>query len=230
MYRLVEDYSERLLSHGDLFCTSVCDIGGTYDIIASLRGTETLLYDLYDYPDEIKAFRDVIAPLWMTYFKEQTARLIERQGGMCSWMPIWSDKPYFPLQCDFSAMLSPDMFEEFVLPDLIWQTQNMPRSIYHLDGIGEIRHLDHLLSIPDLCAIQWVSGEGNPPMTDPCWFDMLRKIQAAGKGIVMIGAPLNDLEKLFENVSQTGLFISTSVRDEKEADEVTAMAKRLCRT
>ena len=33
-------------------------------------------------------------------------------------MPIYSEKPYYPLQCDFSAMISPDMFEEFVLPEL----------------------------------------------------------------------------------------------------------------
>ena len=31
----------------------VNDIGGILDIVASLRGTQNLLYDLYDYPEEL---------------------------------------------------------------------------------------------------------------------------------------------------------------------------------
>ena len=229
MYRLVEDYSERLLSHGDLFYTSVCDIGGTFDIIASLRGTENLLYDLYDYPDEVKAFRDRLEPLWKDYFLEQTRRLFERQGCMTSWMPIWSDKAYYTLQCDFCAMLSPQMFGAFILPDLRVQTEMMPRSVYHLDGPGELPHLDQLLSLPRLNAIQWVSGAGNPPSDDPCWFDTIKRIQAAGKGVILLGVRIEALETLLKNVSQTGLYITCGVRDEKEAAEIEEMAIKLNR-
>ena len=53
----------------------------------------------------------------------------------------------------------------------------MPRSIYHLDGPGEIPHLDMLLDIPRLNGIQWVAGAGKAALTDPCWFDMYKKMQ-----------------------------------------------------
>ncbi len=227
MYQMIEDMTSRHLGHKDLFFTSISDIGGTYDVLAALRGTENLLYDMYDNPDEIKKLRNEVAPLWKEYYLEYAPRLIKEQGCMTSWMPIWSDKTYYPLQCDYSAMLSPEMFGEFILPDLKFQTEYMDRAIYHLDGPGELPHVDQLLSLPRLSAIQWTSGDGNDPVTDPCWYDLFRRIQAAGKGIVLLGADPAGLETLFKNVSQRGFFISAGVRDEQEANEIVEMAKKL---
>ncbi|MCQ2431802.1 MAG: hypothetical protein MJ175_04275 [Clostridia bacterium] len=227
MYRMIEDMTTAMLTHGDRFFTSISDIGGTFDIIAALRGTENLLYDMYDNPDEIKAFLAKLEIIWRDYYLDYANRLIREQGCMTSWMHIWSDKTYYPLQCDYSAMLSPEMFAEFILPDLRFQTEYMERSIYHLDGIGELPHVDHLLSLPRLCAIQWTSGDGKPPLTDPCWFELYHRIQAAGKGIVLLGADPAGLENLFRHVSQRGLYISCGVRDEKDAKALLDMAEKL---
>ena len=229
MYKMIEELSDGLLLHKNELCTSITDMGGTYDIIAALRGTENLLYDLYDNPDEVKALRDEIAPIWRDYFLAHSKRLIAEQGGHSSWMPIWSDKSYYPLQCDFCAMLSPKMFGEFILPDLKEQTELMDRAIYHLDGPGELPHVDMLLSLPRLNAIQWTSGAGNAPLWDKCWFELYRRIQAAGKGIVLLGFDRNHLEELLSNVSQRGLYIDMYVADEQEARELIDMMKRLNR-
>lgn len=227
MYRMIEEMTCRNLSHRDLFVTSISDIGGTFDIVAALRGTQSLLYDMYDDPEEVKKLRDEIAPIWKAYFLDYSSRLLREQGCMSSWMPIWSDRSYYPLQCDYCSMISPDMFEEFVLPDLREQTGYMDRAIYHLDGQGEIPHLDMLLSLPRLSAIQWTSGAGKAPVTDPCWFDMYRRIQAAGKGLILLEVDPAGIETLFRNVSQRGVYINASVRDPQEAREVVEMAEKL---
>ena len=227
MYRLVEDFSARLLAHKDSFITSICDIGGTYDILASLRGTNELLYDLCDEPDEVKALRDELAPLWAAYFREQSDRLMREQGGMTSWMPIWSDEAYYPLQCDFCAMISPDMFREFILPDLCGQTELMPRSIYHLDGPREIPHLDMLLSLPRLNAIQWVPGSGQPGYADPCWYGLYRRIQEAGKGLILLGVAPWELEPILRNVSGRGLFIQTWSGSREQSEDMIRLAEKL---
>lgn len=230
MFRMIDDLTERFLRHTDEVVTSITDVGGSYDLVAALRGTEKLLYDMYDYPEEVKRFKAELFPLWADYFKEYSTRLIAAQGGMSSWMPIWSEKPWYPLQCDYCAMLGPDMFREFILPDLAAQARLMPRAVYHLDGPGELPHLDMILAIPEINAIQWTSGAGNPPMTDPCWFDLYRHIQAAGKGLVILGADKNELEGLFTHVSQRGMFLHTdNVSDEREANEIIAMGRALNR-
>ena len=227
MYRMSEEYSERLLSHKDLFFTSIVDMGGTFDIIAALRGTENLLYDFYDNPDEIKALYRELFPLIREYYQEQTARLFREQGAMTSWMPIWSDKPYYPLQCDMCTMISPKMFGEYILPDLRAQTEYMERAIYHLDGPDELPHLDQLLSLPRLNAIQWTPGDGNPPISAPCWYPVYRKIQEAGKGLILLGVSPDQLEAIFTNVSQRGLYLTTWARDEKDAADMVRLAERL---
>ena len=50
---------------------SITDIGGVIDIIASLRGTENLLYDLYDYPEEFKAMIELVRGEWKKAFDLQ---------------------------------------------------------------------------------------------------------------------------------------------------------------
>ena len=225
MYRLVEEYSNVLLQAGKgKFYTSITDIGGTYDVVAALRGTQNLLIDLYEYPEEIKAFVEKLLPLWKTFFLHQSQRLFQEQGAMTSWMPIYSEKPYYPLQCDFSAMISPDMFEEFVLPELRYHLSYLERSIYHWDGPGELVHLDHLLSLETLDAIQWVPGDGAPNTTDPCWYEYFEKIQRAGKSLILLESDPNGVENLLKHISTKGLFLRCDTKDEKQAKEILQIA------
>ena len=201
----------RALEDGN-FPVSLTDLGGIMDIAASLRGTENLLYDLYDHPEEVRAFTAHVRGLWLDAFDRQV-RLCGSTGlPYTSWMNIPSRLPWFPLQCDFCAMISPKQFEEFVLEDIIVQTEHMPRSIYHLDGPGEIPHLDMLLDIPRLGGIQWTAGDGKPPLTDPCWFDLYKKIQDKKKNLVLLdpirGDNLPEIERLVKTLDPTGVFLA----------------------
>ena len=71
------------------------------------------------------------------------------------------------------------MFERFVLPDLAACCEKLDYAFYHLDGKGQIRHLDMLLSLPHLRGIQWVPGDGNPPPQH--WLPLLKRIRDSGK-------------------------------------------------
>lgn len=224
MYRLVDAFTERFIEAGKgKFMTSITDIGGTFDIIAALRGTQDFLMDLYIYPEEVKAFVKKLQPVWRAYYEQYANRLMKEFGAMTSWMPIYSDKIYYPLQCDFSAMISPDMFEEFVLPDLKYQISYMDRSVYHWDGPGEIPHLDHLLSIDKLSAIQWVPGAGQPDVYDPCWYENYERIQRAGKSLVLFEYHADGLERLLKNVSTKGLFLFLTLDDDSYAEDLVRM-------
>ena len=83
------------------------------------------------------------------------------------------------LQSDFSYMISPRMFERFVLPDIAACCAGMDHGFYHLDGKGEIPHLGLLLSLERLRGIQWVPGDGQPPPEK--WLPLLKRIRDAGK-------------------------------------------------
>ena len=60
----------------------------------------------------------------------------------------------------------------------------MTHNIFHVDGKGMLRHLDRILEVPQIQAIQWVQGVGDDlPILQ--WLPVIRKIQAAGKGVVV---------------------------------------------
>jgi 5-methyltetrahydrofolate--homocysteine methyltransferase len=83
------------------------------------------------------------------------------------------------LQSDFAYMISPAMFERYVLPDLDACCRELDHAFYHLDGIGQIRHLDLLLSLERLQGIQWIPGDGQPSPEE--WLPLLQRIRAADK-------------------------------------------------
>jgi hypothetical protein len=55
-------------------------------------------------------------------------------------------------------MISPQMFERFVLPDLLACCEFLDYAFYHLDGKGQLPHLNMLLALERLRGIQWVPG------------------------------------------------------------------------
>jgi hypothetical protein len=106
------------------------------------------------------------------------------------------------------------------LPGLIEECKFYDRSIYHLDGPGALKHLDSILSIPKLNAVQWVPGAGNGGFER--WIPVYQKIQAAGKGIQLATVSLKNLELVFETLRPEGVWFSgiEGVHDRETAEAV----------
>ena len=203
------------------------DLGGNLDTLDPLRGTENLLMDLFDQPNEvmkaIEACDRFFEEAFTYFYKIITAH---GQHGLSSWMGIWCDKPYFPLQSDFSAMISPDDFKKFVIPSLRRATQFLDHSIFHLDGPAMIKHVDHLLALEELDGIQWTPGDGDAAIWDEKWFPLYEKIQVAGKNLVLLD--VNNAEQILylcDKLSWRGLFISARLETEEECMKLKRIIK-----
>ena len=158
---------------------SMTDLGGNLDILSSFRPGEKLLLDLYDNPEEVKRATWEAHKAWWYYFDELNRVMCPPNPGYTAWTQIFSDEPYYMLQCDFAYMISPEMFDEFVKPELAASCRRIKNAFYHLDGVGQLPHLDSLLSIPELKGIQWIPGDGKPDVSE--WPDVYRRIRKAGK-------------------------------------------------
>jgi len=186
------------------------------DIIASIRGTQQLLLDLIEKPEEVKKFNEFITRAFK-YFHDGLYSIISaKQEGMIGFLPIWCNKKSATLQCDFSAMISPQMFEEFVIPELISSAKHIDNVIYHLDGPDAVKHLDILLDIEEIDAIQWVPGKGSPPTSE--WIPMLKKIQEKKKSICLHPESIDEGEKLLIELEPEGMLIFINTDSEEEAD------------
>lgn len=164
---------------GDRMVIGHTDLGGNLDILASLRGAQPLLLDLYDAPDEVARLAGEITPLWLRYYAEFHRLVAATNRGTAGWSPLWAPGTTYMLQSDFSYMISPRMFERLILPDLTACCEALDYAFYHLDGKGEIKHLDMLLSIERLRGIQWIPGDGAPPAEE--WLPLLKRIRDGGK-------------------------------------------------
>jgi len=216
IYKKTMELTEYLSSNSDIIW-GLPDLGGGYDILASLRGSENLLYDLYDYPEQIHTLMKRVVAAWKLYYEDFSSYLLKYYGGMTTWMPIWNDKRWAPLQCDFCAMISPDSFRDFVAPYLADEAAFLDNAVYHLDGPGELPHLDYLLDIDKINAIQWTPGAGDEGMCSPKWFDLYKKIQSKNKGLILLEAEPDSLLPLLENVSHKGLYVRTICETKDQA-------------
>jgi 5-methyltetrahydrofolate--homocysteine methyltransferase len=203
------------------FVVGTTDLGGILDIAASMRGAQQLLVDLIECPGNVHELRLSIQSLWKHYHGELEKTLRESMDGSAAWMGLWCQGTWYPIQCDFSAMISPDMFREFALPDIIEHCRYLDHAIYHWDGPGQIPHLDLLLGIEELNGIQWVPGDGQPGCEDPKWFPLYKKILAAGKKLVLAVRP-EGIRRLLRKIPSQGLLIAAWCNSENEANELIA--------
>ena len=164
---------------GNQVLVGISDIGGNLDILAALRSSEKLLLDLTDAPEQIERLAAEITPLWIRYYNELEAITRGSGRGSACWGPVWSPGRGYMLQSDFSYMISPRMFKRFVMPDLTACCAALDYGFYHLDGKGEIPHLENLLAVPRLRGIQWQPGDGQA--TAEGWLPFIQRIRSGGK-------------------------------------------------
>ena len=154
--------------------------------MAALRGTEPLLLDMVDRPERPAAAAAAWSPpIFSTVYDHFDALLKGHRQPSVTWMGIPSfGKMHIP-SCDFASDdLAALVFEQFALPALLEEVQHMTHNIFHVDGKGVARHLDAILELPNLQAIQWVQGVGDDlPIMQ--WLPLIRRVQAAGKSVVV---------------------------------------------
>lgn len=206
------------------YFVGMTDLGGILDIAQSLRGKKRLMVDIFRRGERVLSLCRGILEIWHACYEELDSIIERRMKGSSAWMGIWSEDRWYPLQCDYAYMLSPRLFREFVLPFVAEQCRRLDHSVYHLDGYGQLPHLDMLLSIPELDAIQWVPGAGKPQCGSPLYYDLYRRIRAAGKGLVL-GVGPQEIEAICRQVGAAGVLFQTSCRKQGEAEDLLRNSK-----
>ena len=228
LYRKTLELARYLVneSKGSFF-VSMPDNSGNADALAHVRGSENVLMDMVTEPEEVHKAVNLIQKIRM----ETSERVFDivrdnnEGGSTIGWLHTWGEGKHDQMQCDLSVMISPAMFREFVLPELETQANWLDHGLYHFDGLEQIRHLDMLLSIEKLAAIQWTCVAGQPSPLE--FIPVLRRIQQAGKGLVMWVNNKKELESLLQNLSSKGLYLIVNADSEDEARDIVKLAEKL---
>jgi hypothetical protein len=228
LYTLTISMAEALAeeSQGD-YLVSMPDTAGNLDALAYLRGNDRLLVDMADGNPRIFSALEQLQGAWERITSEVHGILKNNNdgGGMIQWLRVWAPGLLAQMQVDMSVMISPNMFNTFALPELIDQSNFLEYPLYHLDGAQQVRHLDTLLSLDRLKVIQWTSIAGQAYPSH--FLDELKRIQQAGKSLLLPIPDVSDLEPLLTNLSSKGLHIVVEAKDEDQVDDILRMAERL---
>ncbi len=200
------------------YLVGIPDLIENVDTLAQLRGPQTLMEDMLENPEFVERRVAEINRAYFQAFDALFERVRDPWGGnafaaFCIWGPGKTAK----VQCDASAMFSPAMFARFVSPALAKQCAWLDYSMYHLDGTQCFVHLDNLLAIDSLDAIEWTPQAGIENGGSPRWYDLYRRIKAGGKSVQAIGVEYDEVEPLIDAVGPEGLFIMTTAESEAKA-------------
>ncbi len=211
------------------FFVSMPDTSGNLDALAHLRGSEGLLIDMLSRPDWVHRELVRVQDAWRQTVESvfQITHTNNDGGSTIGWLNTWAPGRHAQMQCDLSVMISPESFVEFAVPELQSQIEWMDHSLYHFDGVDQARHLDALLDLDGLHAIQFtcVAGQASPVHYLP----LLKRIQDAGKSLLIPlyeGAEQEEIVTLLEELSSKGLMLIARADSAEEADEIVSLAGR----
>jgi hypothetical protein len=186
------------------------DLGGALDLLAALHTSNDLLMDLVTDGEKISAAMERLDRLWIDAFDQLDAICTRANGEIRGcWMQLLSRQRFYPLQCDFAAMISPEMFRDFVTPSLRRCASFMGRGIFHLDGPGMVGHLPHVAEVEEILAVQWTPGAGQPDVNDEGWFDLYRRIIDTGRKVILLCFPPDEvrLRRLFSALPAEAFYL-----------------------
>lgn len=206
------------------YLVTVTDNCGIFDALAEIRGTDNLMMDMLADPEFVEEGIRRLLPIYKQT-QEELFKLVEEnnEGSVLSWMHLWAPKRMAQMQCDLSVMISKEMFDRFTMPELEELSDFLDYPVYHFDGQEQIRHLDSLLSIKKLRAIQWTPVAGQPKTST--FISSLQKIQKAGKNLILF-PQLDEIEFLLDNLSSRGLHMVTYAGSVEQANDVMKLIEK----
>lgn len=197
------------------------DLVENLDALSSLRGAQTLCMDLLERPGWVGQKIGEINAAWFAAY-ERIYEIIKLADGSSAFgaFYLWGPGKVAKVQCDASAMISPQMYRRFVVPALTAQCAWLDHSLYHLDGTQALRHLDALLEIEPLDAIEWTPQAGIETGGHRRWFDLYRRILSAGKSVQVVNVEPDEIVPLLEAIGNRGVYVLMQFKDEREAEAV----------
>lgn len=170
---------------GEDFYIPIPDLMENIDVLASLRGAQNTIFDLIDEPEEMEKRIQEVTDVYFEYYNRFYELTKDRSDNSSCYtvFQIWGDGKTGKIQCDFSAMMSPEQYREFIVDSLQQQAKKLDNVLYHLDGPDAIRHMDAIMEIEEIDALQWTSGDHGPDGTLEEWYPIYDKARLAGKSL-----------------------------------------------
>jgi hypothetical protein len=190
------------------------DLHPGLDCAAAWRDPQQLCLDMIEAPDQVEHLAELAIADFEKIYDHFDGLLKAADQPSVSWMGIPSFGRMHIPSCDFSTLISPRFFQRFGLPILQREVKTMTHNVFHVDGRGVAKHLDTILSVPEVQAIQWVQGVGDDyPILQ--WVPFIKDLQARNIPVI-VDLSKDDLDEFMEVMDPKGLFLWVATDNEEE--------------
>jgi hypothetical protein len=193
--------------------------------LSEMRSADFFCLDLIERPEAVERWAEALTRIYNATYEQHYRHAVSLgYGDTRAWLGAVAEGRMEAVQCDIAVMLSPEMFGRFVMPSLRSMTEYLEFSLYHLDGVAQMRFLDHLATLPRLNGIQW-----NPePPAGPVLSHMehLRAIREKGLSLHIWCKP-EEAAAITRELGPDGLFFDlgekpTAAEAESAIDQISA--------
>ena len=223
-FRKIEEMTYAALERcSGKYLVGYTDLHPGLDCAAAFRDPQQLCIDFLLEPDHVKKLIDLSSRDFHSIYNHFDSILKKHKQPSVTWMGIPSfGKMHIP-SCDFATMISPEHFEEFILSVIKNEIKPMTHNVFHLDGKGVANHVEHILALPEINAIQWVQGVGDDlPIMQ--WVPFIKKIQKAGKSVV-VDLHISELDSFMKEVKPEGILLCIDAVPEIQPDIIRKVEK-----
>jgi len=194
------------------------DLHPGLDCVAAWRDPQQLCLDMIDAPEQVELLAEIAISDFEMIYNHFDGMLKEAGQPSVSWMGIPSFGRMHIPSCDFSTLISPGFFQRFGLPILKKEVKTMTQNVFHVDGQGVAKHLDTILGVPEIHAVQWVQGVGDDyPIMQ--WVPFIKDLQDRNIPVV-VDLCKEDLKEFISVMQPKGLFLWVATESEEEEVEI----------
>lgn len=202
---------------GGRYPVGVTLMRGISDLLSALYGGQEFVYRMIDDPPEVHGVVERLARFWIAFGRTLLARLPLFHGGTGSFFyGVWCPGKAIWLQEDAAALLSPELYEEFIYPADCAIAQAFERSVIHLHPSRFIP--SRQLAASEISAIELHIDYGGPRAED--LLAHYETILAAKPLLVWGDVTDRDLEFLLTRLPHRGLAIEPVVSSANEARRI----------
>ena len=214
--QLLQACKQRAQGH---YYVGMPDLMEGLDVLAALFGTDQVLLDTVMNPERLERQLQQVNDIYFRVFDELYDIIREGDEMAFCYFSSWAPGKMTKLQSDISTMISQEDYRRFVEPFIREQCQRIDYTLYHLDGVGAMHHLDALLEIDELNAIQWTPGVGEPQGGSAKWYDLYKRILDHGKSVMACWVTLDELRPLLDHIGGDGVHIEMDFHNEREVEQ-----------
>lgn len=218
-FQSLEKITELAVERGrGKFLTGQPPLSPGLDCMAAWRGVYQLCEDLVKNPDQVERMGLLSISDFAGIYDHFDSIIRRSQGLSVNWMGLPTTSRVHIPTYEFAALISPEMFVRFGLPLIREEVLGITHNTFLVDGKEIKKHLDAVLSIPEIDALQWVQGMGNDsPIMQ--WTSFLKKLQKIRMPAV-VGLEVEELDGFIDVMDPQGLFLWINTQNEQEEIDI----------